>query len=93
MYESIGKNLKSENGGVPELKQFEDNSLENQTKTFSEVDDIFPALQKYKNEHNADNLQKLLVQVSEFYRAIYASTKNEDERKVFKKMLDKLKDI
>lgn len=62
------------------------------TKEYREAIDIFPALHKYQAQHSLDNLQKLCVEVSEFCRAIYASTQNEDERKVYKKMLDKLTD-
>ena len=49
-----------------------------------------PALHKYKIEHNTDNLKKLCVEISEFCRAIYASTENEQERQIFNAMLDKL---
>ena len=57
---------------------------------YKEAVDIFPALHKYKNEHNTANLQKLCIEVYEFCRAIYASTQNEDERNVFEKIFDKL---
>lgn len=63
------------------------------TDEYREAVDIFPALHKYKAEHNLANLQKLCVEVSEFCRAIYASTQNEDERRMFKKMLDKLRTL
>lgn len=62
-------------------------------KEYSEAVSVFPALHKYKSEHNAINLQKLCVEVSDFCRAIYASTQNEEERNIFKKMLDKLYNI
>ena len=61
------------------------------TDEYKEAIDIFPALHKYKSEHNIVNLQKLCVEVSEFCRAIYSSTQNDDERKVYYSMLDKLK--
>ena len=70
-------------------KQSEDSSLEKQINDNSEVD-IFPALQKYKDEHNTANLQKLMVEILEFCRSVYASTRNEDERKIYHSMIEKL---
>ena len=74
------------------MEQFEDRpTLEQIKKEYSEmITGIFPALHKYKTEHNTVNLEKLCVEVAEFCRAIYASTQNQQEREVFKKMLDKL---
>ena len=60
------------------------------TTEYREAIDIFPALHKYKTEHNANNLKKLCVEISEFCRAIYASTQNEQERNIYYDMLDKL---
>jgi regulator of replication initiation timing len=51
---------------------------------------IFPALHKYKKEHNTDNLRKLCEEVFYFCRSIYASTANREERDVYRAMLDKL---
>ena len=92
MYEgnrkSINNNMK---GGVMPLYEFEDNVIPTQAiNEYKEALDIFPALHKYKNEHNAINLQKLCVEVSEFCRAIFASTQNEEERKIYYNMLDRL---
>ena len=56
----------------------------------SEIQDIFPALQKYKEEHNSVNLQKLCVEISEFCQSVYASTRNEAERKIYRAMIEKL---
>ena len=50
----------------------------------------FPALHKYKNEHNTDNLKKLCVEIADFCRAVYSSTENEQERNIYFSMLDKL---
>ena len=74
------------------MDKFEDRpTLEQIKKEYSEmITGIFPALHKYKTEHNTANLEKLCVEVAEFCRAIYASTQNQQEREVFKKMLDKL---
>ena len=88
MYERAGKGLTQIQGGV-KSKQFEDNSLEKQTNDNSELD-IFPALQKYKDEHNTANLQKLMVEILEFCRSVYASTQNEAERKIYHSMIEKL---
>lgn len=72
-------------------KQLEDNrSLEKEKNDYSEISDIFPALQKYKKEHSTANLQKLMVEISEFCRSVYASTRNKEERLVYENMLKKL---
>ena len=74
------------------MDKFEDKVKPEQlTIEYKEAIDIFPALHKYKTEHNTDNLQKLCVEVSEFCRAIYASTQNRNEKEIFKKMIDKIK--
>lgn len=53
--------------------------------------EIFPALHKYKTQHSKENLQKLCVEISDFCRAVYASTRNEQERNIYFDMLEKLK--
>lgn len=63
---------------------------EKTTDYYSDLKDLFPALQKYKTEHNTANLQKLCAEIKEFCKSVYASTKNEDERKIFFDMIDKL---
>lgn len=60
------------------------------TKEVKAIEDYFPALQKYKDDHNAANLEKLCVEIMEFCRAVYASTRNEAERKVYYTMVQKL---
>lgn len=74
------------------MDKFEDKpTLEQIKKEYGEmITGIFPALHKYKTEHNTVNLEKLCVEIAEFCRAIYASTQNQQEREVFRKMLDKL---
>ena len=73
------------------LDDFEDKVTAKQIENeYKEAVDIFPALHKYKNEHNTANLQKLCVEVSEFCRAIYASTQNQQERNIVKSIFDKL---
>lgn len=72
--------------------KFEDNPTPSQlTKEYQEAVDIIPALHKYQADHNTQNLQKLCVEVLEFCNAIYASTRNDEERKVYDKMVEKLK--
>lgn len=88
MYERVGKGLTQTNGGVKST-QFEDKPLEKRTNDNSELD-IFPALQKYKDEHNTANLQKLMVEILEFCRSVYASTQSEAERKIYYSMIEKL---
>ena len=89
MYERAGKGLTKTNGGV-KSKQFEDSPLEKTKDAYSEIADIFPALQKYKDEHNTANLQKLMVEILEFCRSVYASTRSDDERKIYHSMTGKL---
>lgn len=73
-------------------EKFEDNPTPYQlTEEYKEAIDIIPALHKYQAEHNAENLQKLCVEVLEFCRAVYASTRNDEERKVYDTMFDKIK--
>ena len=73
------------------MEQFEDKVQPTQlTIEYREAIDIFPALHKYKISHNTENLQKLCVEIADFCRAIYASTENEQERKIYFNMLDKL---
>lgn len=73
------------------MEQFEDKVTPLQLTTeYREAIDIFPALHKYKTEHNTDNLQKLCVEIAQFCRAVYASTQNEAERRIYFDMLAKL---
>jgi hypothetical protein len=73
------------------MDKFEDNVTPMQlTNEYKEVVGIIPSLHKYKADHNITNLQKLCVEIADFCRAIYASTENEQERKIFNAMLDKL---
>ena len=73
------------------MEQFEDKVEPMQLQEeFKWAVDIFPALHKYKRSHNTDNLKKLCVEISDFCRAIYASTQNEQERNIYFDMLDKL---
>ena len=73
------------------MEQFEDKVTPMQLTTeYREAIDIFPALHKYKTEHTTDNLKKLCVEIAQFCRAVYASTTNEQERRIYFDMLEKL---
>ena len=73
------------------MERFEDKVTPLQLTTeYREAIDIFPALHKYKTEHSTANLQKLCVEIAQFCRAVYASTTNEQERKIYFDMLEKL---
>lgn len=90
MYESDRTSIIPVNGGdkVKPIKN-EENPI-GKTKEAKAIEDYFPALQKYKDEHNTANLEKLCVEIIEFCRAVYASTRNESERKVYHAMVQKL---
>ena len=89
MDERVGKGLTQTNGGA-KSKQYEDKPLGKPKDAYSEIADIFPALQKYKDEHNTANLQKLMVEILEFCRSVYASTQSENERKIYHNFIEKL---
>ena len=73
------------------MEQFEDVVEPKQLQEeYKWVIDTFPALHKYKIEHSTDNLKKLCVEIAQFCRAVYASTQNEQERKIYFDMLEKL---
>ena len=90
MYEGTGTGINN-GGGSMYMDKFEDKVTPVQLTTeYREAIDIFPALHKYKTEHNTDNLKKLCVEISDFCRAVYSSTENEQERQIFNVMLDKI---
>lgn len=60
-------------------------------REYKEAMDIFPALHKYQSNHSTVTLQQLCVEIAEFCRAVYSSTRDENERKIYFDMLDKLK--
>ena len=77
------------------MDKFEDKpTLEQIKDEYSEmITGIFPALHKYKTEHSTNNLKKLCVEVLDFCRAIYASTQNDNERNIYKKVLGKISEL
>lgn len=73
------------------MEQFEDKVTPVRlTMEYREAIDIFPALHKYKTEHNTDNLKKLCVEIVQFCRSVYASTENDAERNAYKSIISKL---
>lgn len=73
------------------MDKFEDNVTSTQLmKEYEEIVSIVPALHKYKADHNITNLQKLCVEIADFCRAVYSSTKSPQERQIFFDMLDKI---
>lgn len=91
MFTSSRKSLKGINGGDDViLKENVDSPLGKPKNAYSEIADIFPALQKYKNEHSIANLQKLCAEIIQFCRSVYSSTKNDEERTIYRTMLEKL---
>ena len=87
MYERVGTGLTQTNGGVKSYNNIEETL--GKTNDDGEID-FFPALRKYKEEHNTANLQKLMVEILEFCRSVYASTRSEDERKIYHNFIEKL---
>lgn len=74
------------------VNMYEDSPTPEQlTREYAEAVDIIPALHKYQSAHNAENLQKLCVEVLEFCNAIYASTQNDEERNVYDRVFTKIK--
>lgn len=90
MDERVGKGLNPQIGGAEKSYNLEDSPLEKTNDAYSELADLFPALKKYKDEHNTANLQKLMVEIMEFCHSVYASTENETERKVYRNFIQKL---
>ena len=60
------------------------------TNQAKELREIFPALSKYQQEHNIDNLQNICVEAVQFCNSIFASTRNEEERNIYRKIFEKL---
>ena len=67
------------------------NEVAPETNQEKELTDVFPALSLYQLEHTEVNLHKLCVEIEEFCRSVYASTRSENERTIFFGMLDKLR--
>ena len=56
-----------------------------------ELKDVAPSLSAFIENHTTENLQKLCLELQEFCQSVYALTKNDDERKIYFKMLDNLR--
>lgn len=59
--------------------------------SFDELKDIAPNLNTFIQNHTADNLQKLCIEIKEFCQALYALTNSDEERKIYFNMVDSLK--
>lgn len=89
-YEAI-KQLNELFGAEQCLMALQGNSVHlNAAANEKELVDLFPTLKTYQEEHTIPNLQKLCFEISEFCRAVYASTQNDAERQVYAEMLLKL---
>lgn len=51
---------------------------------------IFPMLTNYKDTHTLNEFKKLCGEIVEFCSQVYASTKNENERIVYRDMVRKI---
>ena len=91
MHDEVKKFLNEDRSFRFQEKLGEDVNHFQLTKEYQEAVDVFPALHKYKNEHTLSNFKKLCVEISDFCQSVYASTQNEEERKVYFSMLEKLK--
>ena len=56
-----------------------------------ELKDVAPSLNTFIENRTIENLQKLCLELQEFCQSVYALTKNDDERKIYFKMLDNLR--
>lgn len=65
---------------------------ESNRESITSSEEFMPSLRKYKDERSLVNFQKLCVEIVEFLRNVYASTRNEEEREVYRQMLNRLKD-
>ena len=77
---NINTQLISQNDSAVKLKPSAD-----------ELKDVAPSLNAFIENHNTENLQKLCLELQEFCQSVYALTKNDDERKIYFKMLDNLR--
>jgi hypothetical protein len=91
LYEKTGKSINKTDEGVMMFDKIEDKVSPTQIQQeYKEAVDIFPALHKYINNHNTDNLQKLCTEIAEFCKAVYVSTRNDEERKIYYRFVAKL---
>lgn len=57
----------------------------------NELKDIAPNLNTFIQNHTADNLQRLCIEIKEFCQSVYALTNSDEERKIYFNMVDSLK--
>ena len=77
---NINTQLISQNDSAVKLKPSSD-----------ELKDVAPSLNTFIENRTIENLQKLCLELQEFCQSVYALTKNDDERKIYFKMLDNLR--
>lgn len=58
----------------------------------SSRESVISTLSDYQAEHSISNLKKVCLEISEFCLSLYASTENEEERKIFRNMITKVKE-
>lgn len=51
---------------------------------------LFPSLETYKSEHSETNFKKVCVELSAFCKSVYASTRSNSEREIYKQTLERL---
>lgn len=67
------------------------NNLPSNTNEKDSIDTIFPMLANYRQYHTSNDLKKLCLELVEFCNQLYASTKSEEERRIYCNMVEKLK--
>lgn len=86
MYAGVGTGVKGTNAS----ETGKDMQIERNKEKNGDKGSLFPSLAEYQIDHNMTNFQKLCFEISEFCQAVYASTRNEEERKVFSKMIQSI---
>ena len=59
--------------------------------TSSELKDIFPALADYQHTRSISDFRALCNEIEEFCKAVYVSTTNDDERRIYRQMIEHIK--
>lgn len=83
------KALQKSNINLPQSEEMPVNA--NFYAPVNELKDIAPNLNTFIQNHTADNLQRLCIEIKEFCQAVYALTNSDEERKIYFNMVDSLK--
>lgn len=51
---------------------------------------VLPTLSRYRNEPSVVNLQKLCVEIGDLCEQVYASTRSEEDRSIYRKMIKRI---